>query len=189
MVTTAQILAIMPNAKRAYNPKVPKSKSCAETYLPYFNQFMEQYKVTTPLEKAYFFATIAIESGELRYAEEIADGSQYEGRKDLGNTVPGYGVRFKGRGLMQITGFYNYWAYSKSVGYDFYSTSERAKGLSKPGNAVRVSFWYWWSNNLNALAAADNPQRVRRRVNGGLNGYAQFIVFLNRAKKVFGCAV
>lgn len=184
-ITVQQLLAIMPNAKRKYNANMRDTKTCAEVYLPYLNKFMAQYNIQKPLEMAYFLATIAIESGEFRYAEEIADGSAYEGRKDLGNTVRGYGKRFKGRGLIQITGFNNYKSYSDSIGFDFYSTEAKAKGLSQPANAVRSACWYWWKNNLNILANQDAAERVRRRVNGGLNGYAQFMQYVARAKRLF----
>lgn len=180
-----QLLAIMPNAKRLYNAHVRDSKTCAEVYLPHLNKFMEQYHIEKPLEVAYFLATIAVESGELRYAEEIASGAAYEGRKDLGNTVRGYGKRFKGRGLIQLTGFNNYKSYSDSIGFDFYSTEAKAKGLAQPANAVRSACWFWWKNDLNKLANQDLAERVRRRVNGGLNGYAQFMQYVARSKKQF----
>lgn len=185
-ITINQLLAIMPNAKRLYSSTDPKNKkTCAEVYLPHLNKYMAQYKIEKPLEVVYFLATIAVESAELRYAEEIASGAAYEGRKDLGNTVRGYGKRFKGRGLIQITGFKNYKAYSDDIGFDFYSTEAKAKGLAQPANAVRSACWFWWKNNLNALANQDAAERVRRRVNGGLNGYAQFRQYVGRAKKQF----
>jgi putative chitinase len=72
--------------------------------------------ITTPLRQAHFLAQLGHESGELRYTEELASGDAYEGRRDLGNTVPGDGRRFKGRGLIQLTGRANYQAYGDAVG-------------------------------------------------------------------------
>ena len=65
---------------------------------------MQNRSISTPLRQAHFLAQVGHESGELRYAEEIASGEAYEGRADLGNTQPGDGPRFKGRGLIQLTG-------------------------------------------------------------------------------------
>lgn len=186
-ITLAQLEAIMPGSKRMVNKKDPKQGTYAERYLPYLNGFMPKFGITEPLDVAYFLATIAVESCELLYTEEIASGSAYEGRKDLGNTKPGMGKMYKGRGLIQITGFYNYRDYSETVNYDFYSTLSKAQGLAKTGNAVRSACWFWQKAGVSALALADNPQKVRRRVNGGLNGYAQFLQFLARAKRELGC--
>lgn len=187
MITLAQLQAIMPSSKRLVNKKNPAAGTYAERYLGYLNQFMPQYGIVEPLDVAYFLATIAVESCELLYTEEIASGSAYEGRKDLGNTKSGMGKMYKGRGLIQITGFYNYRDYSQSVNYDFYSTLSKAQGLAQPGNAVRSACWFWQKAGVTALALADDAQKVRRRVNGGLNGYAQFLQFLARAKRELGC--
>lgn len=174
----------MPGAKNKYNRVGTSTR--ADIYLPWLRQFTEQYGINTPLRMAYFLATVAVESGELKYSEEIASGAAYEGRKDLGNTQLGDGVRFKGRGLIQLTGRTNYTAYSKHVGYDFYSTVARAKGVAQPGNAVRSACWFWQTHGLNELADQDNAQAVRKRVNGGLNGFAQFQTYLKRAKTSLG---
>lgn len=179
-LTVATLTAIMPAARAKYN-KVGTSTR-AEIYLPWLRQFCTAYGITTRLRLVYLLATVAVESGELKYSEEIASGAAYEGRKDLGNTQPGDGVRFKGRGLLQLTGRTNYEAYSKHVGYDFYSTTARARGVAQPGNAVRSACWYWQTHGLNELADQDAAQAVRKRVNGGMNGWAQFQLYVKRAK-------
>lgn len=81
--------------------------------------------VTDPAQIAYILATAKHESDNFATLEEYADGSQYEGRADLGNTQPGDGRRFKGRGLAQVTGRRNYRVYSELLGIDFIAEPER----------------------------------------------------------------
>jgi putative chitinase len=99
--------------------------------------------ISTPLRMAHFLAQLAHESGELRYAEEIASGDAYEGRADLGNSEPGDGRRFKGRGLIQLTGRFNYEAYGKTRGKDYTVSNKTDLLANDPFIAVDVSCWYW----------------------------------------------
>lgn len=77
---------------------MPNAGSRADTYLPIINGWAEHFRINTPLRMAHYLAQIAHESGELRYTKELASGRAYEGRKDLGNTQQGDGVKYKGRG-------------------------------------------------------------------------------------------
>lgn len=169
-VTLEQLVAIMPTAR-----------SRIGKYLPYINRFLDEFHINTPKRLQHYLAQIAHESGELRYVVEIASGKAYEGRADLGNTHPGDGVKFKGRGLIQITGRANYEAYRKYCGFDVVS---RPTLLEQPLGAVRSSMWYWNTHGLNQLADTDDILKVTRRINGGTNGLAARKVYLSRAKKV-----
>lgn len=80
------------------------SSSVVKPYLPLLKNQLNPYQINTPLRTAHLLAQLGHESLSLTYTEEIATGAAYEGRKDLGNTEKGDGIRFKGRGLIQLTG-------------------------------------------------------------------------------------
>lgn len=130
---------------------------------------MAKYEINTPRRQAAFLAQLAHESGSLRYVEELASGEAYEGRADLGNTEPGDGKRFKGRGLIQITGRANYQALSSALNYDFI---KEPKKLELPGAAALSAGWFWFTKGLNRLSDIDAFEKITRRINGGINGYA-----------------
>jgi hypothetical protein len=117
-------------------------------------------------------------------AEEIADGSAYEGRSDLGNTKPGDGKRFKGRGLIQLTGRANYAAYSKDTGVDY--VAKPLLVATDPLVAVDVACWFWNKHGISKLADKDDVKAVTKAINGGFNGLDDRIEFLLRAKAVLG---
>lgn len=117
---------------------------------------------------ASYIAQVGHESGRLRYLEEIASGKAYEGRTDLGNVHKGDGVRFKGRGLIQVTGRYNYQRCGDYLGIDLISRPEL---LASPEWAVKSSLWFWDVYNLNAYADKDDLRGQTKVINGGYNGY------------------
>ena len=152
-------IVVKKSAKGKKNLSVPKSVITA----------MKKYGITTPLQKAHFLAQIAHESGNYVYREEIASGAAYEGRKDLGNVRPGDGVRFKGRGYIQITGRANYAQFSKYCGEDL--TANPAALATK--YAADTATWFWKTRNLNSHAKDDSLRSIKaitRRINGGFNG-------------------
>lgn len=106
---------------------------------------MQAASIDTPLRQAHFLAQVGHESGEFRYTEEIASGTAYEGSKKLGNTQPGDGVRFKGRGLMQLTGRANYAAFGKFIGQDLLTHPELVASIPAwpltllPGSGRRIT--------------------------------------------------
>jgi putative chitinase len=147
---------------------------------------MKSHAITSSLRIAHFIAQLAHESASFRYTEELADGSAYEGRVDLGNTQPGDGRRFKGRGLIQLTGRANYAAYSKATGIDYVAKPHLV--ASDPFVAVDVACWFWSSKGLNKLADKDDVRAVTKRINGGFNGIDDRIDYLTRGKAVLGIA-
>lgn len=147
------------------------------------NQAFREFEINTLPRLAAFIAQIAHESGSLRYKEEIASGAAYEGRRDLGNIYSGDGRRFKGRGIIQLTGRANYkWA-SKLLGVDLVSNPSRA---TEPIISSRIACLYWTSRNLNKYADWNNEKGFReitRRINGGYNGWGDRLKHWEIAKK------
>ncbi|MBP2297010.1 glycoside hydrolase family 19 protein [Azospirillum rugosum] len=145
---------------------------------------LERNGIDTPLRVAHFLAQVGHECGDFRYQEEIADGSAYEGRKDLGNTQPGDGKRFKGRGLIQLTGRSNYTRYGEAIGRDLVTGDNARQVADDPELAIDVACWYWTSRKLNQWADEDNVRELTRRINGGYNGLEDRELRLARAKWV-----
>jgi len=145
---------------------------------------MTRYGIDTPRQIAHFISQLAHESGSLLYAEELASGSAYEGRTDLGNNQPGDGVRFKGRGLIQLTGRNNYTQYSKFTGIDY--IGDPIKLATDPFACVDVACWFWKDRNIGPLAEADDAKAVTKRINGGYNGLDDRLEHLARAKALLG---
>jgi putative chitinase len=126
---------------------------------------------------AHFLAQLCHESGCMRYMEEIASGSAYEGRADLGNTQPGDGKRFKGRGPIQLTGRANYRAFGRKIGIDLERHPEIA---AVPSIGLHTALEYWKDRGLNTLADADDIRGITRKINGGYNGLDDRQAHLNR---------
>jgi putative chitinase len=172
-VSLQQLRSIMPNL----------SEARANEMLPHLNSAMAEAGINTPRRQAAFLAQLAHESGEFRWMEEIASGAAYEGRTDLGNTQPGDGMRFKGRGPIQLTGRSNYAAASAALGIDLVNNPTRA---ADPDVGFRTAAWFWNSRNLNSYADAGNFDAITLRVNGGYNGKASRDAYYNRALQVLG---
>jgi predicted chitinase len=143
-------------------------------------RMIEIASLTTALRQAHFLAQIAHESAGMLTTVEYASGSAYDGRKDLGNTQRGDGVRFKGRGLIQLTGRANYMAYGFELGLDLVGKPELAAEF--PAAALTAAL-YWRKRGINAPADRDDLEAVTRKINGGTNGLADRRAYLAAAKR------
>ena len=131
-----------------------------------------KFNITTPLRLAHFLAQCAHESGNFKFITEFASGSAYEGRKDLGNTQPGDGVRFKGRGFIQLTGRANYSKFSTFCNEDCVANPE----LVATKYPMMSAAYFFNNNGLWAVCDKGDDDAtvtaVTKRVNGGTNGLA-----------------
>jgi predicted chitinase len=145
--------------------------------LPGFIRGMQLAQITNVRRAAEWFAQLGHESGGLRWMEEIADGSAYEGRADLGNTQPGDGRKYKGHGPIQITGRHNHtavsrWAFEQKYTDDPNLFVNRPELLGSDQYGFLGAAWYWTvaRPNINAMCDAGDLNGVTRAINGGLNG-------------------
>lgn len=178
MITKQQLLNICPSAK-------PEN---IDKYLPHLNILMDKYEINTPNRRRHFIAQLAHESSQFNRVKEMYNGTpqeyfkKYDGRKDLGNSFTGDGFKFFGRGLIQITGRFNYSCASFDIFKDATLISNPEK-LEQPALAVEVSCWFWKTKHLNSLADADEIKAITSKINGGLSGLNERIGFYNNAIK------
>lgn len=135
-------------------------------------RWFPDYGILDSVERlAHFLAQVGHESGGFHYVEEIWGPTEaqkrYEGRGDLGNTKPGDGYRYKGRGPIQLTGRTNYRLFGRRIGIDLERHPEIA---AIPSIGLHLALEFWASRNLNGLADADDIQGITKRINGGLTG-------------------
>ncbi|AVO57556.1 glycoside hydrolase family 19 protein [Pseudomonas chlororaphis] len=179
-VTLEMIQRIMPNAR-----------SQAGVFVSALNTAMANRYINTPKRMAAFLAQIGHESGQLRYVRELGN-DQYLSKYDtgslaarLGNTpeADGDGQKYRGRGLIQVTGRNNYRQCSLGLFGD-----ERLLALpellEQPQWAAESAAWFWQQNGLNELADRDQFNSITRRINGGLNGLEDRLQLWARAREV-----
>jgi len=153
-------------------------------FLDPLNMACQEFNINTSARIRMFLANITVESGSLKYVKELDSGMAYEGRADLGNTSPGDGPLYKGRGLLQITGKYNYLQFGNVVGIDAVASPEL---LEQPLYASLSAAWFWSYRGLNALADQNNFFLVCARINGinsqtkAPNGYPERVRTYNLA--------
>jgi len=179
-VTVQQLQRIMPNARRQ-----------AGVFVSALNTAMVNRQINTPKRQAAFLAQVGHESGQLQYVRELG-GDQYLSKYDTGNLATklgntpeadGDGQRYRGRGLIQITGHDNYLRCSLALFGDerLLRTPEL---LEQPQWAAESAAWFWSVNGLNALADQDQFNTITRRINGGLNGLEDRLQLWARARAV-----
>ena len=167
---------------------MPFAKGRVEIFVEPLNAAMQRFYIDNPMREAAFLAQIAHESGELRYVRELASGSEYDtGKKAaaLGNTPEDDddGERYKGRGLIQVTGHDNYEKCGTALGLDLLAHPEL---LELPVNACLSAAWFWKKIGANELADKPDFLLITKRINGGTTGYAQRLDYYERAKQVLG---
>jgi len=163
--------------KIAVNTKLSR----LELFYPFLIKYMTQYEIDSKGRISAFIAQVLHESGGFRYTSEIASGKAYENRKDLGNAKAGDGVRFKGRGLIQITGRSNYAKISVSTGIDFLNHPELLETIE---NATMSACWWWNSRGLNKYADLGKFNDITKIINGGYNGMEERQKYYDLARKV-----
>lgn len=148
---------------------------------------MALYGIDSPARQAAFIAQVGHESGRLVYVRELWGPTpvqrRYEGRKDLGNTNPGDGFRYRGRGLIQVTGRTNYARCGAALGIDLVDAPAL---LERPDNAALSAAWFWTSRGLSELADTGDFERITRRINGGLNGLNDRLKLWKSARLALG---
>lgn len=170
---------------------MPNARAQAGVFIPALNTAMSRHRIDTPKRMAAFLAQVGHESGQLRYVRELGS-EQYLSKYDtgtlavgLGNSpeADGDGQRYRGRGLIQITGRDNYLRCSQGLFGD-----ERLLALpqllEQPQWATESAAWFWEQNGLNELADCDQFNSITRRINGGLNGLEDRLQLWARAKAV-----
>lgn len=175
-ITAQQLQQILPAIKQ----------TAIDTYLALLISELPTFGIDTPQRLGGFIAQCAEESCNFSTVLEMDSGERYEGYKMLGNTQPGDGVKFKGRGLIQITGRGNYTWCSKVLFGDENVLLNNPEKLQEPLYAVRSAAWFWRdAKSLNIIA--DFPETWTKfsqhfkktytkiewltiLINGGLNG-------------------
>lgn len=166
----------------------------------WINQLCPQYEIDTPQEFCHFLAQACHETDHFVTLREYASGRAYEGRADLGNTQPGDGVRFKGRGIFQTTGRANYLQLGIKKGQRdlFVNTPEL---LEQPEYAVWSACEYWRTRGLNDIANHADSDVLKKKyrgnvidvspveyisitINGGYNGMDERKKFYTKAQQV-----
>ncbi len=146
-----------------------------DIFLHYINQYLDTFHINTPQRAAHFMAQVCHETGGLKFLRELGKTSYFKKydkgnlAKMLGNTMPGDGEKYKGRGLIHITGRANYQAYQDS-GYCTGDIMSKPWLLEQPIGAVKSGMWIWLKFGCNALADKGDLLSITKKINGGTNG-------------------
>ena len=179
-VTRKQMLEILPNG----------AVRIAD-FLHYINIWADTFEINTPLRMAHFLGQILHETNGLKYLHELGEDKYFKKyeqgnlAKNLGNTKVGDGLKYKGRGLIMITGRANYRAYQNS-GYCNADIMNEPELLERPCGATKSGMWWWKKHGCNRLADKDDILALTKKINGGTNGLENRTYWTNKCKKVFG---
>ena len=176
-MTSDQLLEIMPGGVH----RIP-------LFVEPLNAAMDEFEINTSQREAAFIAQIAHESGQLVWLREIWGPTDVQRTYEppstkatkLGNTQPGDGYGYRGRGLIQVTGRANYRACGAALGVDLETNPDL---LASPILACRSAAWFWKSHGLNELADGGEFKAITIRINGGLTGEADRLAFYGRAQE------
>jgi predicted chitinase len=151
---------------------------------PLIEGALDRYEIGSLTTKIAAIATVAVETGRFSPIRERGGPTYftklYEGRADLGNTETGDGATFYGRGYIQITGRSNYAEYGREIGVDLIASPDLALD---PAIGAQVLALFFRTKNIPRLADAMQWEAVRRRVNGGLNGWDRFSAYVDALSK------
>lgn len=176
LITAEQLSAILGSS-----PRVPVSSLIGP-----LNKTLITYNINNNLRISHFLAQVLHESGRFGWFTELATGKAYEGREDLGNTQPGDGVKFKGRGAIQITGRFNYTILTRDFNTDFVNNPTQLANIE---NAILSAGWYWNKRKLNRYADIDDIRTITKKINGGFNGLQERIAYYTKTKSVLNGSV
>jgi len=156
---------------------------------PLIESALETRGINSLATKIAAIATVAVETGRFSPVRERGGPAyftkHYEGRADLGNNQPGDGAKFFGRGYIQITGRGNYSEYGREIGVDLIADPDLALD---PAIGAGVLALFFRTKNIPGLADASNWEAVRRRVNGGLEGWDRFSAYVGELSKALQLA-
>lgn len=113
-----------------------------------------------------YFPTLELAKQYERKPEKIAN-RVYANRMNNGSEESGDGWKFRGRGLIQLTGKFNYTKFATGLGI---SIDECVQYMEKPAGAVSSAGWFWHNNNLNSFCDSGDFVGLTKRINGGING-------------------
>ena len=189
---------------------MPSGGSKIDKYVDPLNAAMIEFEINTPARQAAFIAQLAHESGQFSHIQENLNYSAsgllktfgkyfnaktaqqyarapqsianrvYANRIGNGDFASGDGWKYRGRGLIQLTGRLNYQSCGKGLGIDLLSNPD---ALLDQSIACRSAAWFWKTNGLNELADAGKFETITRRINGGTNGSEERKFLYERAKK------
>lgn len=174
-VTAERLRRLVPSGRPAVMAPIAES----------FDRLAPRYDITTRLRLCHFLAQAAHESDGFRTLTEYGGPAyfkRYDGRRDLGNTMPGDGARYHGRGIFQLTGRFNYRRFGAVLGIDLEAEPDRAM---EPAISLSIAFAYWREREINVAADADDVARVTKLINGGRTGLANRTRLLAVAKTIW----